>query len=254
MPFTISHAVLAPPIAKLSRNTLPVAALAIGSMTPDLYRLFTVQSGMLTHQWKGLLYPNLALGLLFCVIWYLLYRPVVYRFFGIQHDLKLDSFKRFIYFLIEIIFALIIGIATHLIWDGLTHSDFRTSIFQDFLSQTVHFFGRPYPLHRLLQLGSSALALPFLGWMSIHYYQKHKQHWKISHKIKIFAWSLFILSTLLGLFSLWDYARYIPHEVWHTDTYYFTGRSIKEFMQGWLSTFSLGCLLFLFLDRQQRMG
>ncbi|MFX4717702.1 DUF4184 family protein, partial [Acinetobacter baumannii] len=84
---------------------LPVAALAIGSMTPDLYRLFTVQSGMLTHQWKGLLYPNLALGLLFCVIWYLLYRPVVYRFFGIQHDLKLDSFKRFIYFLIEIIFA-----------------------------------------------------------------------------------------------------------------------------------------------------
>ncbi|MGM7370951.1 DUF4184 domain-containing protein, partial [Acinetobacter baumannii] len=47
---------------------------------------------------------------------------------------------------------------------------------------------------------------------------------------------------------------YIPHEVWHSDTYYFTGRSINEFMQGWLSTFSLGCLLFLFLDRQQRMG
>ncbi|WP_151731170.1 DUF4184 family protein, partial [Acinetobacter seifertii] len=91
MPFTISHAVIAPPIAKLSRNTLPIAALAIGSMTPDLYRLFTVQSSMLTHQWKGLLYPNLALGLLFCAIWYVLYRPAVYRFFGIQHDLKLDS-------------------------------------------------------------------------------------------------------------------------------------------------------------------
>ncbi|MEX3013226.1 hypothetical protein AB3515_04505 [Acinetobacter baumannii] len=25
-------------------------------------------------------------------------------------------------------------------WDGLTHSDFRTFIFQDFLSQTVHLF------------------------------------------------------------------------------------------------------------------
>ncbi len=62
MPFTISHAVIAPPLAKLSRNTLPIAALAIGSMTPDLYRLFTMQSGMLTHQWKGLFYPNLALG------------------------------------------------------------------------------------------------------------------------------------------------------------------------------------------------
>ncbi|MFX5472269.1 DUF4184 family protein, partial [Acinetobacter baumannii] len=27
MPFTISHAVIAPPLAKLSRNTLPIAAL-----------------------------------------------------------------------------------------------------------------------------------------------------------------------------------------------------------------------------------
>lgn len=99
MPFTISHAVIAPPLSKLSQNTLPIAALAIGSMTPDLYRLFTVQSSMLTHQWKGLIYPNLALGLAFCAVWYFLYRPVVYRFFGVQHDLGLSSLKRiFIFF------------------------------------------------------------------------------------------------------------------------------------------------------------
>lgn len=254
MPFTISHAVIAPPLSKLSQNTLPIAALAIGSMTPDLYRLFTVHSSMLTHQWKGLIYPNLALGLVFCAVWYFLYRPVLYRFFGVQHDLALNSLKRISIFFIGIIFALIIGIATHLIWDGLTHADFRTFVFKDVLAKTVHLFGRPYPLHRFLQLGSSALALPFLAWMCLHYYQRYKQHWKVSRKIKIFAWSLFILSTLLGLFSFWDYARYIPHEVWHADTYYFTGRSINEFMQGWLSTFSLGCLLFLFLDGQQRMG
>ncbi len=101
MPFTISHAVIAPPLSKLSRNTLPVAALAIGSMTPDLYRLFTMQSGMLTHQWKGLIYPNLALGFIFCAIWYFLYRPVIYRFFGIQHDLGLNSLKRIFYFWLE---------------------------------------------------------------------------------------------------------------------------------------------------------
>ncbi|WP_017389857.1 DUF4184 family protein [Acinetobacter calcoaceticus] len=254
MPFTISHAVIAPPLSKLSQNTLPIAALAIGSMTPDLYRLFTVHSNMLTHQWKGLIYPNLALGLLFCAVWYFLYRPVIYRFLGVQHDLALNSLKRISIFFIGTLLALTLGIATHLIWDGLTHADFRTFVFKDVLATTVHLFGHPYPLHRLLQLGSSALALPFLAWMCLHYYQRYKQHWKVSIKIKVFAWTLFILSTLLGLFSFWDYARYIPHEVWHVDTYYFTGRSINEFMQGWLSTFSLGCLLFLFLDRQQRMG
>ena len=41
MPFTISHAVLAPPLSKLSGGRLPIAALAIGCMVPDLFRLFT---------------------------------------------------------------------------------------------------------------------------------------------------------------------------------------------------------------------
>ncbi|MDK2622782.1 hypothetical protein, partial [Vibrio vulnificus] len=60
-------------------------------------------------------------------------------------------------------------------------------------------------------------------------------------------------SIFTGLFSVWDYARYISTEVWQSDLYYFTGRSINEFSQGFLITFSLGCLLFLFLDREHRM-
>ena len=49
MPFTISHAVLAPPISKLTGHALPVAALAIGCMVPDLYRLFTQENSNTTH-------------------------------------------------------------------------------------------------------------------------------------------------------------------------------------------------------------
>ena len=97
-------------------------------------------------------------------------------FLGIQHDLDLHSLKRMFLFLIGTLLALILGIATHLIWDGLTHSDFRTFIFKDVLATTVHLLGHPYPLHRLLQLGSSALALPFIVWMCVHYYQRYKQH------------------------------------------------------------------------------
>lgn len=49
---------------------------------------------------EGAFLPNLALGLLFSAIWYLLYRPVLYRFWY-QHDLKLDSFRLFLAFLLE---------------------------------------------------------------------------------------------------------------------------------------------------------
>jgi hypothetical protein len=57
-----------------------------------------------------------------------------------------------------------------------------------------------------------------------------------------------------GLVSVWDYARYIPTQVWQSDLYYFTGRSINEFSQVALLILIFGCILFLFLDRDYRLG
>ena len=108
-------------------------------------------------------------------------------------------------------------------------------------------------MHRILQIGSSILALPFLFWMSLHYYKKHRQIKPVSIKVLGYAVGLITLSFALGCFSLWDYAHYIPDATWQAELYYFTGRAINEFSQGTLLMFSLGCLLFLFLDRQRQM-
>jgi len=126
--------------------------------------------------------------------------------------------------------------------------------FHEVLAQHSQLFGKSYPLHRILQIGTSVIVLPFILWMSLHYYKTHQQYLAVSVKIKSFAWGLLLFSIFTGLFSVWDYARYISTEVWRSDLYYFTGRSINEFSQGFLITFSLGCLLFLFLDRDRRMG
>jgi len=254
MPFTLSHAVLAPPISYLTGHRLPVAALAIGSMVPDLHRLFTHTNSNITHLWSSLIHPDLWIGLAFCTVWYLIYRPVIYRFIGIQHDLKIHNILSALKFILVMCLALIIGTATHLIWDGLTHVDFRTFAFHEVLAQHFQLFGQSYPLHRILQIGTSVIVLPFMLWMSVHYYKTHQQYLAVSVKIKSFAWGLLLFSIFTGLFSVWDYARYISTEVWQSDLYYFTGRSINEFSQGFLITFSLGCLLFLFLDRDRRMG
>lgn len=137
MPFTLSHAVLAPPLSKLSKGHLPIAALAIGCMTPDLYRLFTQANIALTHQWSGLLFPNLPIGLFFCLLWYFIYRPVSYRFLGLKDPLQIKSFDDVVAFSLMNCFAIMLGTATHLIWDGLTHLDFRTFAFRDFLAQEI---------------------------------------------------------------------------------------------------------------------
>lgn len=250
MPFTLSHAVLAPPLAKLLGQRLPIAALAIGCMLPDLHRLFTLRQDPTPHLWSALLYPNLLLGLVFCALWYLLYRPALYRFVGVHHPLNLNTIKSALGFIGGMILALLIGNATHLIWDGLTHHDFRSFAFQDFLAQSVQLGTDIYPMHRVLQIGSSILALPFLLWMSLHYYKKYQQIKPVSIKVRGYAVGLITLSVALGCFSLWDYARHIPDALWQEELYYFTGRAINEFSQGALLMFSLGCLLFLFLDRQ----
>jgi hypothetical protein len=253
MPFTLSHAVLAPPLSKLSKGHLPIAALAIGCMTPDLYRLFTQQSIDLTHQWSGILFPNLPIGLCFCLLWYLIYRPVIYRFLGIRHALNIKSFDNFIAFSLMSCVAVIIGTATHLIWDGLTHLDFRTFAFKSLLAQQISLFGIDYPLHFILQIASSIIALPFIFYMCKSYYHQYKQPKAAPIKIKLFIIISLVISTIFGLFSVWDYSRHIHADLWHTERYFFIGKSINEFSQAALILFTASCLILLCLDRNARL-
>ena len=254
MPFTISHAVLAPIISKATKNHLPIAALAIGCMTPDLYRLFTQKHFFEPHQWQSIFSLTLWIGLAFCLVWYVLYRPALYRFLGMQDPLNLWNFKRILKFIVMNIIAVVIGICTHLTWDGLTHADFRTFILRDFLSQNISLMGHQYPMHRILQIGTSALALPFVIWMSWDYYCRNQQHIKIAKTVRYYGIGLFLLSLALGLFSFFDYIRHIPAQYFQSGLYHITGSSINEFTQGFLITFTLGCILFLFLDRDRRLG
>ena len=254
MPFTFSHAVLAPPLSKLTGNRLPIGALAIGTMTPDFYRILVQKEIHLNHQWQGLVHPDLWVGLLFCFLWYYLYRPMLFKLVGIHAPLNIHSAMTLFKFLCGMILAILLGTATHIIWDGLTHVDFRTFAFKDFLSQNLTLFNHQYPVHRILQIGSSIVVLPILLFMCLQYYRQHQQHQPISPKIKRFAVALLLTSFAVGCFSTWDYARYFSTEIWQADLYFFVGKSINEFTQGALSVFTLGSLLFLFFDRDHRLG
>ena len=250
MAFTISHAVLAPILNRLSAGHLPIAALAIGCMAPDLYRLFTQQNYIQAHQWSGIFSFSLWIGLAFCFVWYLLYRPVIYAVFGLNHKLQLQSYLSVLKFSCSCIIAVLLGIATHLIWDGLTHVDFRTFAFHEFLSQSIALFGQTYPVHRVLQIGTSAVALPIIVWMCWHYYRHFYQTALVRPRKIHFAIVTLFFSLLLGVLSVLDYVRYFDPQLWQTHTYYLVGRSINEFSQGFLSSMTMFCILFLFIDQR----
>lgn len=250
MPFTISHAVLAPPISKLTGHQLPVSAIAIGCMVPDLVRLFTSEDIHSTHLWSAWLYPNLFIGLGFCLAWYLIFRPACLKFVGINKPIPIHSLQSAVKFIICVICALVIGTATHLIWDGLTHVDFRTFAFKDFLNQSVSMFNQTYPMHRVLQIGTSIIALPIIGIMTHHYYQQHRQSKPVNPKIKLYAFGLVMISLFAGLFGYISFAQPLGPQPWQNDLYWFIGKSINHFFSAFLLVFGCGCLIFQFLDRR----
>ena len=249
MPFTLSHAVLAPPLAKLSRNKLPVAALAIGCMTPDLVRLFTDENVTISHEWSGLIVPNLIIGMLFCLLWYGLFRPTFYYCLRLEDDLNLSHFNQYCGFLIACIMAILVGSATHIIWDGLTHDDFRSFAFQEFLSQNMTFLNRSYPVHRFLQLATSLLSLPILAWMCYRYIRQHRIAQPVSGRVSVFFGIMLFISLFSGSIFLLHFSNSLDPQLWHTNTYAITGKAINYFFRGFLISLSLWCLGFVILQR-----
>lgn len=256
MPFTLSHAVLAPILARASKQTLPLAALAIGCMLPDLYRLFVTDAGRIAHSWSGQIYPNLFIGLGFCALWYLIYRPMLYRLFNLIDPIQIYNLFSAFKFIVCMLIALLVGNATHILWDGLTHVDFRTLILHDFLSQPVHWFGSGYPLHFILQITSSVAALPLLGYWIMRYIQRYHVSDLHSFTLRAIIAAIFALATLLAAYWSYDYLTQFPLQALQQHRYYFIGRAFNEFSQIFLllSTFALTILSIwqqLFRDKYQ---
>ena len=124
MPFTISHAAAALPLHKLTRTQLPLAALMIGSMSPDFaYFLPGDPDRLVTHNIAGLFWfcwpASLAAWLLFVRV---LERPTLAllpqtwqsRITPSTRELNLKAFAL-------ASAAVILGAATHIVWDSFTH-------------------------------------------------------------------------------------------------------------------------------------
>lgn len=245
MPFTISHAVLAPPLARLTKGKLPIAALAVGCMTPDLIRFFVNNNNNASHQWSAIIEPNLFVGLFFTALWYFFYRPMLYDFLILNDFIELPSWQKKIFFIVMIIVAIVIGIVTHLLWDGFTHADARTLVFYKPLSQNISVFGYTTSIHMLLQLLSSAIPLPIIGCMIYRYVKQYRVS-VLAIKIR----AIFILCIVLSVFSVlqieYGDATFTLQRL-QTDPYHTVGDSLVELLKGaWLGLTVTSVVYMLF--------
>jgi len=175
MPFTVAHAAAALP---LRRFNLIWSAFLVGSMAPDFpYVVGTIAYRPLGHEFPGLVLFTLPAS--FVVLWLFhiaIKRPVAgllpitvqQRLSGPLGEFKFGGVTR----ILAIAFSIILGIATHIIWDSLTHPYTWPRLHWAWLRSTVDLpTGGRMPTYTLMQYGSTFIGLLALGiWILLWYH------------------------------------------------------------------------------------
>jgi len=160
MPFTVAHAAAVLP---LRNSRLPLAALMIGSMSPDFayFQPFDL-ARVSTHNLEGILFFCLPVGL---AAWLLFVRvleqptiellPAAWRDRVPRSDRHLSLSA-----LLLAGIAVALGAATHIAWDAFTHANTPlTNAFPALEAEVFRFHGRSIRMFFILQCLSSLIGM-----------------------------------------------------------------------------------------------
>lgn len=173
MPFTGSHPAAVLPLLRLG---VPVSALVIGSLAPDLpYYLPIPYSAAQTHTLSGVFGVDLVIGLVAFLVWHLLLvQPMVWIApAAVQRRIPtslrggLGTRLTTPGDLGRVAVGLSIGALTHVVWDSFTHAGMWGQRNVPWLSETILAF----PLYRWLQLVSSVAGLAAIGWFAARWWR-----------------------------------------------------------------------------------
>ncbi len=169
MPLTISHAAAALPIYRLCRGRLPLAALMLGSMSPDFaYFLPFGIERVSTHSIPGVLVFCWPIAM---AVWFFYVRVLERPSLALLPDSwrpRFPASDRLTWRAAgSASLGIVSGAFTHLIWDAFTHSN--TTVTQNIPFFHVTLFADEnfrLPLYRFLQHLSTVIGLALLArWL-----------------------------------------------------------------------------------------
>ncbi len=122
MPFPLAHPAAVLPLKRFCPRWLSFPALVVGSLSPDAAYVFAkLKVEQVSHRPMGIVYFCIPAGLLFLVLmyasrsWFINRLPARYRGAFLP-----DRWRPF-GSVVVVLFSLLIGAATHLLWDSITH-------------------------------------------------------------------------------------------------------------------------------------
>ncbi|MFC5624351.1 DUF4184 family protein [Algoriphagus winogradskyi] len=161
MPFTFSHPAAILPFTKPNKR-LSQTGLVIGSLVPDLEFYFKLKLGEnIGHTLPGVILFDLPVALLVAFLFHGLVKKPLYNASPAKIQMKvagqvnLDWNKFFTQNWMWVVMSITIGIATHLILDGMTHYDGWVVALLPLLQHEIFTIA----VYDLLQYGLSVLGL-----------------------------------------------------------------------------------------------
>jgi hypothetical protein len=211
VPFTVSHAAAVLPLH--FKHRLPLTALMIGSMAPDFGYFFSHDaSRQLTHSFASLLTFSLPAGL---AVWFFYVAVLEKATITLLSDRWHTRFAHTDAFTPALIaraaLAIVIGAATHLLWDALTHRNtFATNWFPALMGPTPGFSW--LPVYHLLHGLSSVVGLVILYYWAQRLHRQPARSlirpYAISEPARLRAlWLIGVLTVLFGLLHWLPYMR-----------------------------------------------
>jgi hypothetical protein len=165
MPFTFSHPAIVIPIKNKFEKYFDFTALILGSMAPDFeYFIRFKPMGTVGHTIGGFFYFNLPLCLIMAYIFhYIIKKPFILNlpkpidrwFYHIAMGRwSIKSIKDLYIF----IYSAIIGMFSHVLWDGFTHEGGMFVKIIHGLRNHIHLMNDQIPIYKFFQHGSTLLG------------------------------------------------------------------------------------------------
>ena len=171
MPFTFSHPALVIPLTYLPKHWFSLTGLVIGSLVPDFeYFLRMKVTSHYSHTIGGLFWFDLPLGILLVFMFHNIVRNQLIKNLPSFLNSRFSTYIGFewnTYFRknwLVVLVSLLIGAASHLLWDSFTHNHGYFVEAAPTLTETVTLFGKEVPIFKILQHSST-----FIGAILIAY-------------------------------------------------------------------------------------
>jgi hypothetical protein len=164
VPFTVAHVVAAQPLWLLSKRRLPLSAVVVGSVAPDLEYLWHLDTERtIGHTLGGVFLLDLPLALGLLGLWHGLLKGPVAALVSprLRPPIDLAPFSlQPLRRITVVVLGVLVGIAGHLLWDGFTHRDGFITTRLWLLEEAI---GRPH-VYDLFNYASTLFGTVLLGW------------------------------------------------------------------------------------------